>query len=98
MVVGIARFDLRLAECGSLKDKRSVIRPLLAMLQKTYHCATAEVAFQDQWQRSAVGVSVLSETGFQVKKVLTQVERRVDAYPGVELLGSSVDLVTPEDL
>jgi hypothetical protein len=29
--------------------------------------------------------------------MLSEVERRVETHPGVELLGSSVDVLSPED-
>lgn len=96
MFVGIARFELRLPGCTSLKEKRSVLRGLIGMVRQKFNAAAAEVGHQDQWQRTTIGVSVVAETQFHVKRVLHEVERRVDSFPGVETLDVFVDLVAPE--
>lgn len=95
--MGVARYDLRLPDCSSLKDKRSVMRALLALLHQKFRCAVAEVEHQDLRQRATVGVSVIADTSFHAKRILSEVERRVETYPGVELLGATVDVLSPED-
>jgi hypothetical protein len=97
MFVGVARYDLRLPGCSSLKDKRNVVRTLQAMLQQKFRCAFAEVEHQDLRQRATVGISIVSGTPFQARKVLAEVGRHVETHPGVELLGSTVDVISPED-
>ncbi|MGZ4240378.1 MAG: DUF503 domain-containing protein [Actinomycetota bacterium] len=98
MFVGVARYDLRLPGCSSLKDKRSVVRTLLEMLHQKFRCAAAEVEHQDLRQRAAVGVSVIADTSFHARRMLNEVSRRVETHPGVELLGSQVDVLSPEDV
>jgi uncharacterized protein YlxP (DUF503 family) len=98
MFVGVARYDLRLPECTSLKDKRSVVRTLQSVLHQKFRCAVAEVEHQDLRQRATVGVSVIADTVFHVKRMLNEVERRVETHPGVELLGTSVNVLSPEDV
>ena len=97
MFVGIARFDLRLPMCHSLKDKRAVLRTLEAMLGK-FRCAVAEVEHQDLRQRAAIGVSVVSGSHFHARKVLSEIERHVETHPGVELIGTRTDVVSEGDL
>jgi uncharacterized protein YlxP (DUF503 family) len=97
MFVGVARYDLRLPECASLKDKRSVVRTLESALHQKFRCAVAEVEHQELRQRATVGVSVIADTVFHAKRVLSQVSRRVENHPGVELLHASVDVLSPED-
>jgi len=97
MFVGVARYDLRLPESTSLKDKRSVVRALESALHQKFRCAVAEVEHQDLRQRAAVGVSVIADTVFHAKRMLGEVERRVERHPGVELLHTSVNVLSPED-
>jgi uncharacterized protein len=97
MFVGIARYDLRLPECASLKDKRSVVRTLQSALHQKFRCAVAEVDHQDLRQRATVGVSVVADTAFHARRVLAEVERRIDTHPGVELLGAEINVVSPDD-
>jgi uncharacterized protein len=97
MFVGVARYDLRLPGCVSLKDKRSVVRTLSSMLHQKFRCAVAEVDHQDLRQRAAVGVSVIADTSFHARRMLAEVGRRVETHPGVELLDAYIDVMTPED-
>ena len=95
--MGVARYDLRLPDSSSLKDKRSIMRALQSLLHQKFRCAVAEVEHQDLRQRATVGVSVVADTSFHAKRILAEIERRVETYPGVELLGASVDVLSPED-
>ena len=95
MFVGVARFDLRLPGCTSLKDKRSIVRRLQSVLVQKFRCAFAEVEHQDLRQRATVGVSVIAATSFHAKRVLAEVGRHVETHPGVELLDTVVDVMVP---
>lgn len=79
-------FDLHVPESRSLKAKRAAIRPIVDGLRHRFHVSVAEVDHLDQWQRSAIGVAVVSATVGQVEKVLDSVERFVDMAEGVELI------------
>lgn len=97
MFIGVARYDLRLPDSGSLKDKRAVLRSLMTTLRQKFRCAVAEVEFQDLTQRASIGVSIVSNEHFQARKVLQQIGRAVDHQPGVELLAEDVDVWSDED-
>ncbi len=96
MFVGIARFELRIPGCTSLKEKRSAIRGLTGLIKQKFNAAVAEVDHQDQHQRAAVGVSVIADTQFHVRRVLHELERHVGTYPRVETIDVHVELVSPE--
>lgn len=96
MFVGVARFELRLPGCASLKAKRSALRGLTALIRGKFNAAVAEVDRQDQWQRATLGVSVIADTGFHARRVLHEVQRHVETYPKVETIDVSVELMTPE--
>lgn len=98
MFIGFARYDLRLSGATSLKDKRTVIRTLSSMLHQKFRCAFAEVDHQDLRQRAAIGVSVISATSYHARQVLSEISRRVETHPGVEVIDASVDVLSIEDL
>lgn len=97
MFIGVARFDLRLGDCTSLKDKRAVLRSLTATMHNRFRCAIAEVEHHDLLQRATIGVSVVSGEHFQARKVLQQIERAMDRVPGAEVLSATVDVWGEED-
>jgi hypothetical protein len=96
MFVALLRLDLRLPDATSLKDKRSVVKGLVADLRRL-NCSVAEVDYQDLRQRATLAVAAVSGESFQARKVLVSAEREVERNPGVELLSSEVSLFGPED-
>ncbi|HZQ27121.1 MAG TPA: DUF503 domain-containing protein [Acidimicrobiales bacterium] len=86
MHVAAICFDLRLATCRSLKEKRAVIKPILDGARNRYRVAAAEVGRQDQWQRAELGMAVVASTAGHASDVLDQVERFVWSFPEVEVL------------
>jgi uncharacterized protein YlxP (DUF503 family) len=97
MFVAVARFDLRVPGCTSLKEKRHVVKTHTASLRGRVSVAVAEVDHQELWQRTAIGVSAVAGERFHVTKVIHEVERHVERFPGVELIDTAVTLHSPED-
>jgi len=97
MLVALCRFDLRVPGCTSLKEKRHVVKTLEASLRRTFNVAVAEVDHQDLWQRAAIGVSAVSGERHHLTKVVHQVERHVERFPGVEVIDAAVSMHAPED-
>ncbi|WP_156726845.1 DUF503 domain-containing protein [Streptomyces apocyni] len=86
MYVGTLSFDLLLGDVRSLKEKRSVVRPIVAELQRKYAVSVAEVGDQDLHRRAQVGVAMVSGDAGHLSDVLDRCERLVAARPEVELL------------
>ena len=60
MVVGICTLELGLPGNGSLKDKRSVLKPLLLRMRREFNISVAEVDHLDAWRSATVGVAAVS--------------------------------------
>ncbi len=96
MLVALERFDLRIPGCGSLKQKRHVLKSLTGALRSTFNVSVAEVDHQDLWQRSTIAVAATGAEGFHVRKVMQQVERFVEAWGGVEVIEAELTLHHPD--
>ena len=97
MLVALCRFDLRIPGCTSLKEKRHVVKTLTASVRNRFNVSVAEVDHHDLWQRTAIAVSAVAGEGYHLKRVMHQVERHVETFPAVELLGTSLSLHGPDD-
>lgn len=86
MHVAALLIELRFTHVHSLKEKRSVVKPIIEGARKRYNVAAAEVAHQDHRQRTAIGVSVVSSQAAHATNVLDEVERFVWSFPEVEVL------------
>ncbi|MET9295872.1 DUF503 domain-containing protein [Streptomyces sp. NPDC003077] len=86
MYVGTLSFDLLLGDVRSLKEKRSVVRPIVAELQRKYAVSAAEVGEQDLYRRATIGLAMVSGDPGHLSDVLDRCERLIAARPEVELL------------
>lgn len=97
MYVGTLEADVLLGDVRSLKQKRSVVRPLIAELRKRFEVAVAEAGHLELHRRALVGVAVVAADGAHVRDVLDQCERFVAGRPELELLSTRRRLLGPED-
>ncbi|MGP4112466.1 DUF503 domain-containing protein [Streptomyces sp. 4N509B] len=86
MYTGTLSFDLLLGEVHSLKQKRSVVRPIVAELQRKHAVSVAEVGDQNLHRRARIGLAMVSGDASHLSSVLDRCERLVAARPEVELL------------
>ncbi|MEE1798726.1 DUF503 domain-containing protein [Streptomyces sp. NPDC101062] len=86
MYVGTLSFDLLLGDVRSLKEKRSVVRPIVAELQRKFAVSVAETGGQDLHRRAEIGLAVVSGDWAHLTDVLDRCERMVAGRPEVELL------------
>lgn len=80
--------ELHIADSGSLKAKRTVIKHLVETSKVRFGVAAAEVGFQDQWQRSELAFVAVAGSPGHVEEVLDSVERFVWSHPEVTVIGS----------
>ncbi|MGY5035044.1 DUF503 domain-containing protein [Streptomyces sp. 900116325] len=97
MYVGTLSFDLLLGDVRSLKEKRSIVRPIVAELQRKYAVSAAETGGQDLHRRAEIGLAVVSGDAGHLTDVLDRCERLVAARPEVELLSVRRRLHSDED-
>jgi uncharacterized protein YlxP (DUF503 family) len=86
--IGWLEFDLLLGDVRSLKQKRSVIRPVIAELQRRFGVAAAETGDQDLHRRAGIGVALVSADRAHLVDVLDAAERLVASRPEMELLSA----------
>ena len=98
MYVGALALDLLLGDVRSLKQKRSVIRPIVAEVQKRFPAvAVAETGNHDLYRRAEIGVAVVSATAANCTEVLDACERLVAGRSEIELLSARHRLFNDED-
>ena len=88
MWIGWIEFDLLLGDVHSLKEKRGVLRPVIAELRRATEASVAEVGDQDLHRRATVGVGVVAAGADRVTEVLDLAERLVSARPEITLLSA----------
>jgi uncharacterized protein len=90
MIVAITTWELHLPACHSLKEKRSVLKPLTVGLRRGLNVSVAETDHQDLWQRAEIACAALGSARAVVDETLRAADRLVEATDGVRI----VDTVT----
>ena len=85
MFCAFVECDLHIPQSRSLKEKRAAIRPIVDGIRHRFHLSVAEVGYQDKWQRSLIGLAVVSGTEAHAAEVLDNVERWIWSRAGIEV-------------
>ncbi|MFN2610659.1 MAG: DUF503 domain-containing protein [Actinomycetota bacterium] len=94
--MGTARFDFLVPGSQSLKDKRQVIRHIVATIGNKFNMSVAEVDYQDLRQRGALGVACVSNSSFHAKKMLHEIERFMRDQYSIEVIDVDIEVMTPD--
>jgi uncharacterized protein len=84
--IGWLEFDLLLGDVRSLKQKRSLVRPVIAELQRKFTVSVAETGSRGLHRRAGIGVAMAAADRAHAVEVLDAAERLVAARPEFELL------------
>lgn len=77
---------LRCAWCESLKDKRSVVKSLLAKLRGSFNVSCAEIARQDARRTIVLGVAAVVSGGAQADAAAARIISFVEANAQAEII------------
>jgi hypothetical protein len=97
MYVGASRIELRIRDIRSLKEKRKVVKSIIADIGRAYPVAIAEVDHQDLLQRADLGVAVVSGSPGHVDRMLTAVRSDLDRRTEIEVLGTTRSYLEEEE-
>ena len=97
MFIGSMSLDLLLGDVRSLKQKRSLVRPLVAELRRKYDVSAAEAGHLDLHRRALVGVAVVAADRTHCVDVLDACERLAAARPEMDLLSARRQVVRSTD-
>ncbi|VXC35067.1 conserved hypothetical protein [Arthrobacter sp. 9AX] len=97
MWIGWIEFDILLGDVQSLKEKRSVVRPLIAEIKRRFDVSVAEVGDHDQYRRTRLGAGLVAADRAHLVEVLAAVERLVAGRPEIELLSARQRELHSED-
>lgn len=91
MHIGVCKIKLYLPESRSLKEKRRVLKSLIARLKNKFNISVAEVDALDIHQSAVIGaVSVANEAKF-VNQILSQCVKFIESNSSVVLIDYETD-------
>ncbi|HEX3053239.1 MAG TPA: DUF503 domain-containing protein [Aggregatilineaceae bacterium] len=94
MVIVAATVDLHLPGVNSLKEKRGILKTLLARLHKEFNIAVAEVDLHDVWRSAAIGIAIIStaedHAESKLETILGWIERN---RPDLEIVDHTFEII-----
>lgn len=91
MIVGVLLLEVYLPASHSLKEKRSIIKPIIARLQREFNLTVAEVDALDKWQKAVIACAMISNDRDHIHRSLQHVENYVEEnWPDITLLNQSI--------
>jgi hypothetical protein len=94
MTLGILSLHMIFHSCQSLKEKRSLLKPLLHRIHKEFNVSIAEMDLRDKWTESIIAVSLLSNnrshTQSELNAVITFMQKH---FRNIEILENHIELL-----
>ena len=98
MVVGTGLIDLVIPECGSLKEKRSVLKRIIRRTQNEFNVSIAEVGDNDLWRRARIGFSVVGNEKAAINAKMDYIVRFIDRLEIAEIVRNRMEIMSFDDL
>lgn len=94
MTVGLLTIHARLPGCASLKQKRSLIKPVLARLHREFNISAAENGLNDHWQQTIFLCALASNDAAYAQKALQSVLNFIqERYPNIEIVDHRIEII-----
>ncbi len=86
MKIATITFKLRAPWVHSLKEKRMIVKSLVAKLQNKFHVSTAEIGEQDVHQIIVIGVASIVPHNAMADSLMDEISEFVDANTEAEII------------
>ncbi len=90
VIAAVLRVELHIPDSHSLKEKRSVVRPVTEGLKKVASVSVAEVDFQESWQRCSLGIALVARDVGCLDTLIEAVRRYLDDQRKAEVVNVRV--------
>jgi uncharacterized protein YlxP (DUF503 family) len=94
MAVGIGLITFRLHECHSLKEKRRIVKAIVAQLRNHFNASVAEVDANDMHQRAVVGFALVGNDKALINSKIDKMFNRAEGLGLAEVIDSQMELFT----
>jgi uncharacterized protein YlxP (DUF503 family) len=93
VVVGTLKLSLYIHNNQSLKEKRKVVKSIVAKVQKRFNVSISEVGSNDKWQMVELGISSVGNDRRFVNSSLDNVLSYLDSLYLGEIIDSHIEIL-----
>ncbi|MGH7492947.1 MAG: DUF503 domain-containing protein [bacterium] len=92
MFVGVCQIEILLPGSVSLKDKRFVLSSVKTKIQNKFNVSVAEVAHNDLWQRSLLGLALVTNEHKMIDQVFNKILELLYQEDRLEVLKHQIEV------
>lgn len=94
MTVGLLTIHAHLPGCSSLKEKRSLIKPVMARLHREFNISIAENGLNDHWQQTVFLVALAANDASFARMALQSVLDFLEThFPNIEIIDHRIEIL-----
>ena len=80
MVIGVCQILFYFPYVQNLKEKRSKLGYMKNLLRKRFNVSISEVEYQNMWQKSIIGIVMVSNRKDYIDKVFNNIIKELEKY------------------
>jgi uncharacterized protein YlxP (DUF503 family) len=93
LFVAAIRLELSIPHANSLKAKRQALTSMMDRVRSRFGAAVAEVGNQELWQRSVIGIALVSSEQSHVREMAAKVTGFVESHWEGEVCAIDVEIL-----
>ncbi len=92
MIIAVMTFQLRAPWVHSLKEKRMIVKSMIAKLQNKFHISAAEVGEQDTHQIIVIGAAAIVANNAMADSLMNEISLYVEENCDAELIAEEREI------
>ncbi len=94
IIIGLCTLEFDLPGVRSLKEKRSILKSLLARLHNTFNISAAEVDYHDALQSSVIAFTVVTTGTRHANETISNILNWIEAnYPDAQIVNQDIEIL-----
>ena len=93
-IIGLCTIEFHLPGVSSLKEKRRILKSMLAKLHNTFNISGAEVDYHDKWQSAVIAIAVVSNSTRHANQVVQNAVEWIEShYPDAIIVKQEIEVL-----
>ena len=93
-IVGLCIVEFHLPGVSSLKEKRSILKSMLARMHNAFNISAAEIDYQDKWRSSIIAFAIVSNSSTHVNQVANKTISWIESrYPEALIIDQQMEVL-----
>ncbi|MEP7290402.1 MAG: DUF503 domain-containing protein [Chloroflexota bacterium] len=94
IILGLCTVEFELPGVTTLKEKRSILKSLLARLHNHFNISTAEIDYHDALQSSVIAFTLVTNDTRHANQMISTILNWIEAnYPDAQIVNQEIEIL-----